>query len=160
MWTLKEMQDRLGLSRDQNWRLINAVSPLLEERDLLRRERGRSIQISPQSVDLLERAKVLHDRGTAYDDLATVLRHELEPPTNGESESRESATVPRQTANGLPDGWQRYVEHLEGELERRDKTIGWLQGQLGEVKEERDEFQQLALPDPDRRPWWRRIFGG
>lgn len=160
MWTLKEMQDRLGLSRDQNWRLINAVSPILEERDLLRRERGRSTQISPQAIDLLERAKVLHDRGTAYDDLATVLRHELEPATNRESEPRQSATDLRQSANGLPDGWQRYVEHLESELERRDETIGWLQGQLEEVKQERDEFRQLALPDGDRRPWWRRIFRG
>ena len=145
MLTVNDLADRLGLSVPQTRRLLRSVDSVVQSG--VSRGRSNQIRISPDIVGVLDRARSLWvDNGLTLDDLPDALRAEL----NGDNPVSDGDSKP---SNGLSEGWRRYVEHLETELERRDDTIAWLRDRV-------EELEQRALPPARRGPlaWLGSLF--
>lgn len=95
--------------------------------------------------------------GVVLADLADTIAQEMN------SDAKHTPVDARQSDDNGPDKLRE--GHCEGCLQR-DRLITHLEGQLDELRDdkerlrlERDELRQLALPNPDRRPWWARVLG-
>ena len=117
---------------------------------LTRGEKGK-ILVDAQAISLLERAVVLKDRGVPYDRLSESIEAEMaespsEPVHTEGGKVRESAENRRESAENQP------AECLI--CRERAARIELLEERIAELKEERDLYRQIALPNPKGKRWW------
>jgi len=130
MLTLKELQDRLAMNEWPLRRLIDAVAPLLQGQ--LHRKPGQPLQVDSAALGLLDRAKVLFERGTPRSHLVEVLQGELQglqrSAANTSADVSNYQQIPLQSPTApsaeLVDVLKRQVDDLRGE---RDRLLGLLE---------------------------------
>lgn len=128
MLTLKELQIRLGMSEWPVRRLLDALAPLLQGQ--LHRKPGQPLQVDSAALGLLERAKVLMERGTARGDLVQVLQGELQGLERVNANASSDAGKSEQTDD--------LVAELRRVIERLETDNDWLKARL--------EERMVALP--------------
>lgn len=138
MLTINDLADRLGLSVPQTRRLLRSVDSVVQSG--VSRGRSNQIRISTDVVGILDRARSLWiDSGLTLDDLPDALSAEL----NSDNPASDGASRLSSSHEGdLPEGWRRYVEHLEAELTKRDRERDRLLAML----EGRDEQIRALMP--------------
>lgn len=140
MMTIKDLQARLGMTEWPVRRLLDAVAPLLQAQ--LHRKPGQPLQVDPAAIGLLERAKILMDRGTPRAQLVEVLQAELQPQqqtsANGSGDAGKSEQTPLHPASTSGE----LVAELRRQIERLEDDKAWLQRLL----EEQAAQLQAALP--------------
>lgn len=123
MLTLKELQTRLGMSEWPVRRMLDAVAPLLQGQ--LHRKPGQPLQVDSAALGLLERAKVLMERGTARGDLVQVLQGELQGMERANVNANSNASKSEQSDGELVAELRRVIDRLEHDND-------WLKARLEE----------------------------
>ena len=140
---------------------------MLEQLTLI--EAGQALGISPDAVRM--RIK----RGSMQGEKDAEGRWLVWVDAEQAAAEREAEREPDATGEREPE---REAEHEERELLELAARIGELERRLEELREERDFLRrqvenltfaqamaaqaqaQKALPNPERRSWWARLWGG
>lgn len=140
MLGIEALANRLGQSEDQTRRLIDALGGVL--RPHIHRGAKNALLVDQAGLAILERAVELKSQGIRLSELGATVAQEVNGsalgPQEAPAEQREAAC---------------------DSCTQRDRMIDLLERQLEKAERERDEYRQLALPNPDRRPWWQRLLG-
>lgn len=161
MFDVRAIADRFGWTDNQVRTRLEVADSLLVP--YLQSGRKNKILVNSSGLAVLDRLAQLEGEGLTVTAAVERLQSEMEPEPESQNGKQSSAT-PKQaeghseatTNHAQADGLVELYERL---LREKDEHIERLESQNERLWNRVEDLEQLALPNPDRRPWWQRVLG-